>query len=162
MPQVQVFRALLVLSWIMAATAILADQAFAAPVVKLSGAGSLTFQAGGTSSFTLSGTASQLGQYTCYGEIVFGPGAEPGTLEGTGVAAIASANGDLIVGDVSWHIDPDGTGQISFHWQDSVEFSNGDEVSSTGRFSTSRPAGAVSRTKTISDGTSNIIAILIG
>jgi hypothetical protein len=159
---IQAFRSLLVVVLTIAGTASLADKAFAAPVVKLSGEGSMEFSAIGPSSFTLSGNASQLGKYTCCGEIVFVPGDKLGTLEGTGFAAIRSANGDLIVGAVTWHIDQDGNGQISFHWLDSVEFSDGTVVSSTGRFSTSRPAGAVSRTTTIKDGTSNIIAILIG
>lgn len=44
----------------------------------------------------------------------------------------------------------------------SVEFSDGTVVFTEGRFVKSRPAGAVSRIKGITDGTSNIIAILIG
>jgi hypothetical protein len=43
-----------------------------------------------------------------------------------------------------------------------VQFSDGTVVSSTGRFIKSRPAGAVSKVRSITDGTSNIIAILIG
>lgn len=85
-----------------------------------------------------------------------------GTLEGEGVTVIQAANGDLLVGVVTWQIDAEGNGHIAFSWRDSVEFSNGIIVSSTGRFLNSRPAGAVSRLRTISDGTSNIIAILIG
>lgn len=147
---------------ILGATALYPESALAAPVVKLTGEGFLELSTDGPSPFVLEGTASHLGRYTCIGEVDFSPGTEAGTLEGEGVAAIRAVNGDLIVGVVSWEVDADGNGHIAFSWRDSIQFSDGTVVSSTGRFVKSRPAGAVSRTRSISDGTSNIIAILIG
>lgn len=79
-------------------------------------------------------------------------------------AGMASADPIVkLTGIGSIELMSDGIGQIAFSWRDSVQFSDSDDrVFNTGRFIKSRPAGAVSRTKTISDGTSNIIAILIG
>ena len=152
----------LVIVAILTATGIHAERALAGPVVKLTGKGSIEHSIDGPSHFVLQGNASHLGNYTCYGEVEFSPGAEEATWEGEGVAVIQAANGDLIVGIVTWQVDPDGNGQIAFSWRDSVQFSDETVVSSTGRFIKSRPAGAVSRFRSISDGTSNIIAILIG
>jgi hypothetical protein len=107
--------------------------------------------------FTLEGEASHLGQFTSYGEVVFTPGQETGTLVGNGVAVFRAANGDLLVGVVTWTVgvqngDYRSTG-MHFSWRDSVTFNNGDVVSSTGRFVTDRPPGLV---------VIAIIAILIG
>lgn len=158
----ETFRLPLVITVILTAAGIYANSTSAAPVVKLSGEGSIAFSIDGPSPFVLQGNASHFGKYACYGEVEFSPGAEAGTFEGEGPAVIRTANGDLIVGIVTWQINADGTGQTAFHWRDSVEFSDGAVVSSTGRFTTSRPAGAISKLTTIKDGTSNIIAILIG
>ena len=147
---------------ILTMTVFSATSVFASPVVKLAGTGSMTFASEGPSTFTLEGNASHLGKYTCYGEVTFGPGTEAGTLEGVGVAVINAANGDLIVGVVHWQVDQGGNGTIGFSWRDFVIFSDDTVELSTGRFIDSRPAGAVSKSKFISDGTSNIIAILIG
>jgi hypothetical protein len=155
-------RLLLVMIAILAAASIYPQSALAAPVVKLSGEGFLELSTSGPSPFVLEGTASHLGKYICSGEVVFGPGPEDGSLEGEGVAVIRAANGDLIVGVVIWYITADGDGHVEFSWRDSVELSDGTVVSSTGRFIKSRPAGAVSKVRSITDGTSNIIAILIG
>ncbi len=155
-------RLLLIMIAILTAASIYPQSTSAAPVVKLSGQGFLEFSNDGPSPFMLQGTASHLGKYTCFGEVELGPGAEAGSLEGEGVAVIRAANGDLIVGIVTWQIDADGDGHVEFSWRDSVEFSDGTVVSSTGRFIKSRPAGAVSKVRSITDGTSNIIAILIG
>ena len=59
--------------------------------------------------FTLDGTASHLGKFTARGEITF---VEDGAgLAGDGVAVFTAANGDQLVGSVSWDIDaPDGDG----------------------------------------------------
>ena len=107
--------------------------------------------------FTLDGTASHLGKFTARGEITFvddGAG-----LAGDGVAVFTAANGDQLVGSVSWDIDaPDGNGnsgsEISFHWLDSVVI-GGKTFQSTGRFKNKedRPPGLV---------VIAIIAILIG
>ena len=109
------------------------------------------------SSFTLAGTASHLGKFTAYGEVEFVPGEEEGSLEGDGVVVFTAANGDLLVGVVSWDVDASGaeprTSHIHFSWRDSVEFSDGSIVFSTGRFEHDRPPGLV---------VIAIIAILIG
>jgi hypothetical protein len=97
----------------------------------------------------MSGTAPELGNCTCYGEIDFVPGAAEGTLEGTGVATFTAANGDLLVGVIAAQLDTeDSTLTVEVHWRDAVTFSDGMTVESTGRFADHRPAG--------------IIAILIG
>jgi hypothetical protein len=102
----------------------------------------------GPSTFVLAGTAPHFGKFASYGEIAF----RPGELEGVGVAVLEAANGDLIVGVVSCHLDASGVGQIHFSWRDSVEFSDGTVVSNTGRFVRHLPPGVVIA----------IIAILIG
>jgi hypothetical protein len=162
MKHLQTFKAPLLIIAILSGTGIFAESTPAAPVVKLSGEGSIELSTDGASTFVLQGNASHFGKYACYGEVEFSTGTEVGSMAGEGPAVIQAANGDLIVGIVTWQIDADGNGQTSFSWRDSVEFSDGAIVSSTGRFTSSRPAGAVSKVRTISDGTSNIIAILIG
>jgi hypothetical protein len=119
--------------------------AFAESPVKLQGGGAIQYTPGGLSSFILSGTASHLGRYTCYGEVVFLPGRDRGSLDGVGVAAFMAANGDFLVGVVTWQVDARGASECHFSWRDSVEFSDGTMISSTGRFATSRPPGAVSQ-----------------
>src|SRR5262245_17480210 len=153
----QTSRLRLIIIALLIAAALAADHTAAPRVIKLSAEASLELATDGPSPFVVAGNASHLGRYICYGEIEFSPGAEAGSLEGEGVAAIQAANGDVIVGIVTWQIDADGNGQIAFHWSDSVEFSDGTVVSSTGRFTRSRPAGAVSNTTSIKDGTSNTI-----
>ena len=119
--------------------------------------GAIDVTAAGTVPFVLSGTASHLGQFKCYGEVEFLPGATPGSLIGDGVAVFEAANGDLLVGVVTWDVAADGnefrTSRIHFSWRDSVEFDDGTIVSSTGRFVDSRPPGLV---------VIAIIAVLIG
>lgn len=97
--------------------------------------------------FVLNGEASHLGEFTSYGEVQFSPGEEPGSLVGEGVAVFQAANGDLLVGIVSWGVDAGSggfrTSRIHFSRRDSVQFSDGTVVSSTGRFLDSRPPGLV-------------------
>ena len=152
----------LIIAAVLTLVGILTESALARPLIKLGGGGLIEFSSDGPSPFVMEGEASHLGKYTCRGEVDLVPGAEEGTLEGEGVVAIRAANGDLIVGIVRWDVDADGNGTIAFSWRDSVEFSDGTVVSSMGRFVKSRPPGAISRFKSITDGTSNIIAILIG
>ena len=151
-------RLVLVLLAILATTGV----ASAEPVVKLAGKGAIALSPEGPSDFVLQGNASHFGKYICYGEVDFSMGTDSRALKGQGVAVIEAANGDRLVGVVTWQIDANGNGQTAFSWRDSVEFSDGTVVVTTGRFVKSRPAGAVSRIKGITDGTSNIIAILIG
>jgi hypothetical protein len=97
--------------------------------------------------FTLEGEASHLGQFTSQGEVTFTPGEEPGTLVGTGVVVFRAANGDLLVGNVTWNVSAESndtrTTSIHFGWQDSVTFSDGTVAVNTGRFVTDRPPGLV-------------------
>jgi hypothetical protein len=132
--------------------------AFAKSPVKLKNfAGEIDFSAEGPTTFTLEGTASHLGNYTCYGEVSFVPGEDEGTLVGEGVSVFEAANGDLLVGVVEWDVLADGdefrTSHIHFSWRDAVEFSDGTVVESTGRFVDDRPPGLV---------VIAIIAVLIG
>lgn len=138
--------------------------AFGTSPVQLKGGGAIDFSAGGLSSFVLGGTGSHLGRYTSYGEVAFAPGAEEGTFAGEGIAVIEAANGDLLVGVVKWQLDADGPGHVSFSWRDSVEFSDGTIVRSTGRFAESRPPGAALNYIVVRYPTTGlgIIAILIG
>jgi len=107
--------------------------------------------------FVIEGTASHLGQFTCTGEIAFAPGETEGSLIGQGVTVFEAANGDLLVGVVTWDVAP-AVGDFSacrmhFSWRDAVEFSDGTIVMSTGRFAESRPPGLV---------VISIIGILVG
>lgn len=119
--------------------------------------GLIDFTTEGISPFVLCGTATHLGRFTGYGEVEFLPGEEEGSLLGDGVVVFEAANGDLLVGVVTWEADAeeDGlrTSRVHFSWRDSVEFSDGTIVSNTGRFVKSRPPGLV---------VIAIIAILIG
>ena len=137
-----------------------APAALAQSAVKLKGEGAINLSAEGPSPFMLSGTASHLGKYACYGESAFFPGGDAGSLDGDGLAAIEAANGDLLVGVVTWQFDADGTGHVAFSWRNFVVFSDGTVVFSTGRFAASRPPGATGLF-TYRTG-SGIIAILIG
>ncbi|RJP41932.1 MAG: hypothetical protein C4547_01135 [Phycisphaerales bacterium] len=130
--------------------------AFADPVIKLQNwRGTIDYAPEGLSSFTLEGTASHLGRFSAHGEITLLPGQEQGSLEGEGIVVFEAANGDLLVGVTTWQADADEIGQMSFSWRDSVEFSDGAVVSSTGRFAEAedRPRGLV---------VIAIIAVLIG
>lgn len=157
------YRLSLTFAAIAISMAMFAERAFADPVVDIRGEGTLTLAAGGPATFEFQGNASHLGKFTAYGEINLTPGPDEGSMEGEGVAVFQASNGDLLVGVVTWQVDDDGAGQMAFSWRDSVQFTDGSMVSTTGRFVEKRPAGAVSKTTSIKDGTSNtIIAILIG
>jgi hypothetical protein len=122
--------------------------------------GSIDFATDQTTPFTLQGTQENLGAFTTEGEVEFRPGAKAGSLIGEGVAVFKTANGDELVGVVTWDAEPeDADGQrasdIRFSWRDSVQFSDGTVVESTGQFEDpdDRPPGLV---------VIAIIAILIG
>ena len=119
--------------------------------------GAIDLWAEGPMPFTLSGTASHVGKFKSYGEVVFAPGEEAGTLVGTGPVVLEAANGDLLVGVVTWEVSAaDGdfrAAHMHFSWRDAVEFSDGTVVANTGRFVDDRPPGLVDIA---------IIAILIG
>ena len=109
--------------------------------------GSIEFSEDGPSEFRMSGTASHLGRFTAVGEVTFEPGEEEGSLVGRGVVVLTTANGDLLVGNVTWDVgaEEDGVSPASMHfvWADSVEFSDGEVVENTGRFVDDRPPGLV-------------------
>jgi hypothetical protein len=122
--------------------------------------GSVDFSTERTSPFTLQGTQEHLGDFTAQGEITFHPGQEAGSLKGEGVAVFKTTSGDKLVGVVNWNADAeDSSGNrasdIQFSWRDSVQFSDGSVVASTGQFEDpdGRPPGLV---------VIAIIAILIG
>jgi hypothetical protein len=117
-----------------------------APVKMKNFIGEIDLTTGGVIPFTLSGTASHLGQFTAYGEVEFLPGEEPGSLEGMGVVVFEAANGDLLVGNVAWEVAAGGdfrASRIHFSWRDSVQFDDGTVVFNTGRFVDDRPPGLV-------------------
>jgi len=93
---------------------------------------------------TLGGTEQHIGRYTSYGELDFVPGAEAGTLEGTGVVVLEARNGDLLVGGATAQLDGNNNlGNFHFSWRDSVTLRDGRAVSNTGRFLKHRPPGLV-------------------
>jgi len=66
-----------------------------------------------------------------------------GSGRGRRVAAFEAANGDVLVGLTTWEVDDSELGGLHFSWRDSVTFSDGTIVDSTGRFAASRPPGLV-------------------
>jgi len=121
--------------------------------------GTIAFETGKPTPFELKGTVPDLGEYTATGEVTFHDGATPGTLLGDGVAVFVISNGDKIVAVVTWPVDAESNdmreGEAQFRWRDSVTFSDGTVVNSTGQFEDpdNRPPGLV---------VIAIIAILIG
>src|SRR5688572_20370167 len=126
------------------------------PVTLQNWQGAIDFSATGTSHFRLEGTASHLGRFTAHGEVTFHPGSNGG-LVGDGAVVFKAANGDLLVGAVTWEADAEAAGlrtsHIHFSWRDSIAFTDGRAASSTGRFAADRPPGLV---------VIAIIAVLIG
>lgn len=112
--------------------------------------GSIDVSTDQTTPFTLQGTQEHLGAFTTQGEVDFRPGEEEGSLIGEGVAVFKTANGDELVGVVTWSAgaeDADGqrASDIRFSWRDSVQFKDGTVVESTGQFADpeDRPPGLV-------------------
>jgi hypothetical protein len=112
------------------------------PVVTLNGSGPIHFSDDGTASFVLRGNATHVGRYTCIGELQFVAGPTPGSLNASGVAEFIATDGAQLVGIVNYQTGADGRDHLGFSWRDSVEFSDGSVVRSTGRFAKNRPAGA--------------------
>lgn len=93
--------------------------------------------------FTVAGTTEVFGHYLAQGEATFGAGNEEGVLpDATGIAVVQAENGDQIVADVFITQSGDRL-DFTFHWRDSVTFSNGTTVSNTGAFVNQRPPGLV-------------------
>src|SRR5262245_52859340 len=110
--------------------------------IQCKGEGRITFGDDGSAVVLISGTASHLGKYLSYEEVVFGPGNEDGELYGAGVVAFLTANGDVLVGVSTWHVYDDWTAEVTLAWRDSVTFADGTTAASTGRFAGTRPPGA--------------------
>jgi len=111
--------------------------------------GTAEFSTEKTTPFTLQGTEPHIGDYTARGEATFRPGDLEGTLIGEGVAVFETTDGDLLAGVLTWEADGEEGGEraseMRFSWRDSVEFSDGTVVQSTGRFADAedRPPGLV-------------------
>lgn len=122
--------------------------AFAVSPVKLNHwSGRLSPSNAGITPFELAGTASHLGRFVANGEVEFLPIGENGSLVGAGPVVFTAANGDLLVGVVTWDVAPEAAGErparLHFSWRDAVTFSDGTLVANTGRFVSSRPPGLV-------------------
>lgn len=122
--------------------------------------GTVEFSTERTTPFRLRGLQPRLGEFTADGEVDFRAGEQEGSLIGEGVAVFETANGDKLVGVVTWYAGPeDADGErasdIEFRWRDSVEFSDGTVVVSDGQFENpeDRPPGLV---------VIAIIAIIVG
>ncbi len=124
------------------------------PIVLKQWKGEIENLPNGLSRFSMRGIASHLGRFHAIGEFVT-PTNPNEAFEATGVAAFRAANGDLLVGTVGIEADAEQLGNLTFHWRDSVQFSDGTIVDSSGRFANAedRPPGLV---------VIAIIAILIG
>lgn len=113
-------------------------------MVKLEGAIDRTGE-GPMHPFALSGIASHLGKFTAVGEVAFVPGQQHHSETGTGVVVFEAANGDQLVGVVTWGISPSENDihdtHVHFSWRDSVTFSDGTVAHSTGHFVKNRPPG---------------------
>jgi len=97
----------------------------------------------GPSQIALTGTTEEFGRYIASGEITYAESEEEGPQSGTGVAVVQAEDGDVIVADLTSEPQEDGTTNFTFHWRDSVMFSNGTVVPTTGRFVDERPPGLV-------------------
>lgn len=120
---------------LVAGAAMHAERAVADPTLKGPLAGELRFDPDepGFAVLTAKGHLTLMGRVEVYGEFLFAPGSEPGFVEGAGVAVIVAANGDLVVSDVLWLVDPDGRGELEFRWPDQITLSDDGVVHSTGR-----------------------------
>src|SRR5262249_51195503 len=102
--------------------------------IQLNGEGRITLGGNRSALGVQSGTATHLGTYVSYEEVVFVPGDEDGDLHGAGLIAFVAANGDMLVGVTTWQVHADGTTLQSVKWRDTVTFADGTTAASTGRF----------------------------
>lgn len=102
---------------------------------------------GPTFPFALSGEASHLGKFTGVGEVAFVPGPQPDSETGSGVVVLTAADGDQLVGVVTWDttapVNDTHISSVHFSWRDSITFNDGSEVHTTGHFIKNRPPGLV-------------------
>ena len=145
-----------------AATPIQADKS-AVKMTKLDGVVDLTTL--GPSPYALAGIASHLGKFRASGEVEFGPGEEEGSMIGTGPVVFLAANGDRLVGVATWTVDPSedsfSVAHVHFGWRDSVGFSDGTVVASTGHFIRDRPPGLVVVVSTQEQIRENVVTLII-
>lgn len=95
----------------------------------------------GPSRLSMTGTTTEFGRFVATGEITF-PADEQGQLQdGTGIAVVQAEDGDQIVADVTARIGDEGNTEYTLHWRDSVTFSDGAVVQTTGRFVDDKPPG---------------------
>jgi hypothetical protein len=154
----QISRVLVILALACWASFALADDK--SGINQLSGSGVVAINESGDAVVLLHGNASQLGKFTCSGQLVFQQGNDPGSIVGEGVAAFTAANGDQLVGTFTWQINADGSGEMKFHWHDSITLGDGSTVESTGRFADRRPPGIVVRSATVVTGsTSGVVPV---
>jgi hypothetical protein len=118
---------------------IAADQ----PTLSMRAQGTLDIGDDGFAVALLRGTAPAMGKFACYGEIDFVPGEQAGSLDGEGVVAFVTANGDVVAAVVEWQIAADGANTVLVHWRDAVTFSDGTTATTTGRFVDHRPPGPI-------------------
>jgi hypothetical protein len=111
----------------------------------------------------LEGTASHLGLFAARGEVTFRPGEELGTTVGSGPIVFRAANGDHLVGNMTWAVSAAAgdtrTANIHFRWSESVTFHDGSIARNTGRFVTDRPPGLEIDTKVVQQ--HNLLVALI-
>ncbi|MBK8915917.1 MAG: hypothetical protein IPM64_15210 [Phycisphaerales bacterium] len=111
--------------------------------------GTISFETVKTSTFQLTGTAPDIGDYIAVGEVTFRPGVEEDTLIGEGVAIFTDADNDKLAAVVFWPLDAEKwdqrAGDIEFRWRNSVTFADGTQHESTGKFADPemRPPGLV-------------------
>lgn len=114
-----------------------ADQPLGTMKVK---SASLSLGEDGFGTLQMTGTAEQLGDCSCFGELDFVAGATQNTLDGQGVVVFTAANGDQLVGVITMELDDvHDTFSTEVHWRDSVILSDGATVASSGRFANHRP-----------------------
>ena len=138
---------------VLASLVLFAGAAWPPPVaaespIQLNGEGRIALGENGSAVVVQSGTATHLGTYVSYEEVVFVPDDEDGDLHGAGLIAFVAANGDMLVGVTTWLVHGDGTTLQSVKWRDTVTFADGTTVASTGRFAETRPPGAGSECTT--------------
>jgi hypothetical protein len=113
--------------------------------------------------FVFEGDASHIGQFTAVGEVRLEPGDEPGSIVGEGIVVFIAANGDLLVGDITWDLrSVDARGELRTKWRDSVRFDDGTVVHNTGRFVNERPPGALIAAEWVFVSTILILGIITG
>ena len=112
-----------------------------APVSTFKGNGLVSMYNDGVADLVMQGSAPGIGDYLCFAELELTPDAD-GTLTGEGVAVFFASHGDRLVGVVNCTLDAGTLDHITFSWRDSVEFLDGLQVSTSGRFVNNRPAGA--------------------